>query len=59
MTRLTCKEIYFNWDTECEKFVFRLKEKLTTAMLLIIPDPNGPYEVFCAASKTGLSGVFM
>jgi hypothetical protein len=31
-----------------------LKEKLTTAPVLVIPDPSKSYEVFCDASKKGL-----
>ena len=36
-----------------------LKERLTTAPVLIIPDPNKSYEAFCDASKKGLGGVLM
>ena len=36
-----------------------LKEKLTTAPVLIIIDPSKSYEVFCDASKKGLGGVLM
>ncbi|XP_050919253.1 uncharacterized protein LOC127136776 [Lathyrus oleraceus] len=59
MTRLTRKEISFKWDSKCEKSFMSLKEKLTTAPVLVIPDPSKSYEVFYDASKTGLGGVLM
>ncbi|XP_050897076.1 uncharacterized protein LOC127103878 [Lathyrus oleraceus] len=59
MNKLTRKEISFKWDSKCEKSFMSLKEKLTTAILLVIPDPSKPYEVFCDASKKGLGGVLM
>ncbi|XP_058726523.1 uncharacterized protein LOC131597879 [Vicia villosa] len=59
LTRLTRKEVSFEWNSECEKSFQKLKEKLTTAPVLVIPDPNRSYEVFCNASKKGLGGVLM
>ncbi|XP_050915829.1 uncharacterized protein LOC127130917 [Lathyrus oleraceus] len=59
MTRLTRKEISFKWDSKCEKSFMSLKEKLTIAHVLVIPDPSKSYEVFCDASKKGLGGVLM
>ncbi|XP_058746374.1 uncharacterized protein LOC131619278 [Vicia villosa] len=59
LTRLTRKEVSFKWNSECEKSFQKLKEKLTTALVLVIPDPNRSYEVFCDASKKGLGGVLM
>ncbi|XP_050898334.1 uncharacterized mitochondrial protein AtMg00860-like [Lathyrus oleraceus] len=57
--RLTRKEIYFKWDSKCEQSFMSLKEKLTTAPVLIIPDPSKSYEVLCDASKKGLGRVLM
>ncbi|XP_058726596.1 uncharacterized protein LOC131597956 [Vicia villosa] len=59
LTRLTRKEVSFSWNSEFEKSFQKLKEKLTTALVLVIPDPNRSYEVFCDASKKGLGGVLM
>lgn len=36
-----------------------LKERLTNAPVLIIPDPSKPDEVFCDASKKVLRGLLM
>ncbi|XP_050918531.1 uncharacterized mitochondrial protein AtMg00860-like [Lathyrus oleraceus] len=46
MTRFSLKEIYFKWDSKCEQSFMSLKEKLTTALVLIIPDPSKSYEVW-------------
>ncbi|XP_058727428.1 uncharacterized mitochondrial protein AtMg00860-like [Vicia villosa] len=59
LTRLTRKEVSFEWNSECEKSFQKLKEKLTTAPVLMIPYPNRSYEVFYDDSKTGLGGVLM
>ncbi|XP_058726825.1 uncharacterized protein LOC131598218 [Vicia villosa] len=59
LTRLTRKEVAFEWDSECEESFQKLKKKLTTAPVLVIPDPDRSYEVFCDASKKGLGGVLM
>ena len=59
MTRLTRKECPYDWDSGCEQSFMSLKERLTTAPVLIIPDPSKSYEVFCYASKNGLGGVLM
>lgn len=36
-----------------------MKENLTTALVLVIPDPNKKYEVFCDALKKGLGCLLM
>lgn len=35
LTRLTRKEVPFRWDAECEKNFFKLKNKLTTTLVLV------------------------
>ena len=59
MTRLTRKDLRFEWDSECEQSFMSLKEKLTTAPVLVIPDPTKSYQIYCDASKMGLGGVLM
>ncbi|XP_058781646.1 uncharacterized protein LOC131655860 [Vicia villosa] len=54
LTKLTRKEVEFEWDSECEQSFQKLKKKLTTAPVLVIPNPNRSYEVLCDASKKGL-----
>ena len=38
MTRLTRKEVKFDWDDQCEEAFQELKRKLTSAPILIVPD---------------------
>ena len=38
MTRLTRKEVMFDWDDRCEEAFQKLKRRLTPAPILIVPD---------------------
>ena len=51
MTKLTRKDQPFVWDDRCENCFNELKERLTTAPVLIIPDPSLTYVVYSDASK--------
>ena len=59
MTSLMKKECKFAWTPECEKAFQTLKERLTTAPILALPDENEQYEVYSDASKFGLGCVLM
>ncbi|CAJ2628780.1 unnamed protein product [Trifolium pratense] len=59
LTRLTRKDTPFVWNEECERSFRRLKEMLTQAPVLTIPDPTKSYVVFCDASAKGLGCVLM
>jgi hypothetical protein len=59
LTRLTRKGAAFIWNTECEVSFRTLKEKLTSAPVLVIPDPHRKYVVYCDASHRGLGCVLM
>ena len=59
MTRLTRKEVKFDWDDRCDEAFKKLKRKLTTAPILIVPNRGQGYIVFCDASRTGLGCVLM
>ena len=48
------KEMMFEWTEDCERAFQLLKEKLTTAPILVIPDPSLEYSVYSDASKHGL-----
>lgn len=45
LTRLTKKNIKFQWDDECDISFNELKQKLTTAPMLTIPSGEGGYAV--------------
>jgi len=59
LTQLTCKDQPFAWTNRCEESFQMMKQKLTSAPMLIIPDTNKSFEVFCDASLQGLGCVLM
>ena len=59
MTELLKKEKEFKWTPECEASFQELKLKLTSAPILIMPDINKNFEVYCDASRLGLGCVVM
>ena len=59
MTRLTRKEVKFDWDDRCEEAFHELKRRLTTDPILIVPDRGQGYTVYCDASRAGLGCVLM
>ncbi|GAU51867.1 hypothetical protein TSUD_416510 [Trifolium subterraneum] len=59
LTRLTRKGAAFVWDELCENIFNLLKQKLTSAPVLVIPDPDKKYVVYCDASNKGLGCVIM
>ncbi|XP_057538116.1 uncharacterized protein LOC130815644 [Amaranthus tricolor] len=59
MTSLMKKEKKFEWTDECEQAFMTLKERLTTAPVLTLPDPKLDYTVYSDASKKGLGCVLM
>ena len=59
MTRLTRKEVKFDWDDRCEEAFQELRRRLTTAPILIVPDRGQGYTVYCDASRAKLGCVLM
>ena len=59
MTRLTRKEVKFDWDDRCEEAFQELKRILTSVPILIVPDRGQGYSVYCDASRAGLRCVLM
>ncbi|KAK1681366.1 hypothetical protein QYE76_042214 [Lolium multiflorum] len=59
MTQLLKKDKKFEWTNKCEESFQKLKTKLTTAPILIMPDITKPFDVYCDASKIGLGCVLM
>jgi hypothetical protein len=59
MTALLVKKDEFKWTPACQKSFKTLKEKLTTAPVLILPDVHKPFLVYCDASYIGLGCVLM
>jgi hypothetical protein len=59
LTKLTRKGVPFVWDAKCEESFQLLKEKLTTAPVLVIPNTAKNFQVYCDALKQGLGCVLM
>ncbi|XP_074315424.1 uncharacterized protein LOC141651619 [Silene latifolia] len=59
MTALMRKENRFCWDEGYEKAFQTLKERLTTAHVLTLPEGDENFEVYTDASKNGLGCVLM
>jgi len=59
LTQLTRKGQAYVWDAKCEKSFLELKKRLTSAPVLILPNPKESFVVYCDASKMGLGGVLM
>ena len=59
MTKLLQKEAKFVWSPTYEEAFQALKNFLTTAPVLVQPDIDKPFDVYCDASKIGLGCVLM
>ena len=57
LTRLTRKDVLFEWTKECQACFQLLKEALCTHPILQYPDPERPYVLFTDASKYGWARV--
>jgi hypothetical protein len=59
MTALLGNKVEFKWTQKCQEASEALKEKLTTAHVLVLPDVHKPFLVYCDACYTGLGCVLM
>ena len=59
MSRLTRKEVKFDWDDRCEEAFQELKRRLTSAPILIVLDRGQGYIVYYDASRAELGCVLM
>ena len=57
INRTLKKTIPFKWTDEAQHAFEELKEKLTTAPILVRPDMNRPFKLHTDACKTGLGAV--
>jgi hypothetical protein len=58
-TALLGNKVEFKWTQKCQEAFEALKEKLTTAPVLVLPDVHKPFSVYCDACYTGLGCVLM
>lgn len=59
MTQLLKKGVKFEWTEACEKSLRKLKELLTMAPVLALPEKGKDFEVYTNASKNRLGCVLM
>ena len=59
LTKLTRKGVKFKWSDQCEMSFQELKNRLTSAPILALPDDSGEYVIFSDASWLGLGCVLM
>ncbi|XP_072087296.1 uncharacterized protein [Arachis hypogaea] len=59
MEWLTRKDAPFIWTPECEESFQALKQRLTIVPVLVLSEPNEPFEVYCDALLKGLGFVLM
>ena len=59
MTQLLKKDKKFEWSEACEASFQELKRRLTTGPVLVLPDIQQDFEVYCDASQQGLGCVLM
>ena len=51
------KDTKFKWTEECEACFQELKKRLTTALVMILPDILKEFQVYCDASRLRLGSV--
>nr|GEX88574.1 hypothetical protein [Tanacetum cinerariifolium] len=59
MTKLTQKNVKFDWSEKAEVSFQLLKQKLFSASFLALPEGSENFFVYCNASRKGLGIVFM
>jgi hypothetical protein len=59
MTKLLEKDKQFEWTPACEASFQELKKRLMTASLLVMPDMEKSFSIYCDASGQGLGCVLM
>jgi hypothetical protein len=59
MTALLEKNAKYVWSDKCQTNFDELKKRLTTALVLILPDLSKNFSIYCDASRLGLGCVLM
>ena len=57
LTKLTHKNVKYQWFEACEKKKLKLKQRLTTTPILAVALGSGGYIVYCDASRVGLGSI--
>jgi hypothetical protein len=59
MTELLEKDKKFEWTSACEASFQELKKRLTIALILVMPDMEKSFSIYCDALGQGLGCVLM
>jgi ribonuclease HI len=59
LTTLLEKDREFKWTGACQSSFEELKKRLTTALVLVMPDLRKSFDIYCDASRQGLGCVLM
>ncbi|GJU44038.1 putative reverse transcriptase domain-containing protein [Tanacetum coccineum] len=59
MTKLTQKNVKFDWSEKAEAAFQLLKQKLCSVLILALPERSENFVVYCDASRKGLGAVLM
>jgi hypothetical protein len=59
MTELLEKDKKFEWTSTCEASFQAMMKQLTTAPILVMPNMEKPFSIYCDASGQGLGCVLM
>ncbi|WMV37265.1 hypothetical protein MTR67_030650 [Solanum verrucosum] len=59
LTTFTQKKAKFIWSEACEKSFQELKDRLTSTLVLTLPEGTYSFVVYCDASRSGLGCVLM
>jgi hypothetical protein len=59
MTELLEKDKKFEWTSACEASFQEFKKRLTTTLILVMPDTEKPFSIYCDAPGQGLGCVLM
>jgi hypothetical protein len=59
MTKFLDKDKKFKWTPACKASFYELKKRLTTAPILVMPNMEKSFSIYCEASGQGLGYVLM
>jgi hypothetical protein len=59
LTTLLEKDREFKWTSACQSSFEELKKRLTTTPVLVMPDLQKSFDIYCDASRQGLGCVLM
>jgi hypothetical protein len=59
MMNLLEKNKAFEWTVECQASFEELRKRLTSALVLVLPDFTKKFDIYCDASHRGLGCVLM